>query len=62
MKKSFLPTKVCKICGFEFSWRKKWEKNWENVKYCSKKCSKKSPSLFRTRGFELNSFLSSLTE
>jgi|SaaInl5LU_22_DNA_1037371.scaffolds.fasta_scaffold09824_2 hypothetical protein len=49
MKKSFLPTKVCKICGFEFSWRKKWEKNWENVKYCSKKCSKKSPSLFRTR-------------
>jgi hypothetical protein len=38
MKKSHLPTKICPVCSFPFSWRKKWEKNWENVVYCSKKC------------------------
>ncbi|MFL2525324.1 MAG: DUF2256 domain-containing protein [Pelagibacteraceae bacterium] len=43
MKKQFLPKKICRTCGREFSWRKKWEKNWELVKYCSKKCSNKKP-------------------
>ena len=35
MKKSHLPKKICKTCGFQFSWRKKWRLNWENVLYCS---------------------------
>ena len=38
MKKSNLPQKICPICNFPFSWRKKWEKNWDNVVYCSQKC------------------------
>jgi len=38
IKKSNLPHKICPICNFSFSWRKKWEKNWDSVVYCSKKC------------------------
>ncbi|MBP6397496.1 MAG: DUF2256 domain-containing protein [Saprospiraceae bacterium] len=38
--KSYLPQKICVVCGKPFTWRKKWEKNWENVKYCSDKCSR----------------------
>ncbi|HMP98642.1 MAG TPA: DUF2256 domain-containing protein [Cyclobacteriaceae bacterium] len=37
-KKSFLPSKVCAVCGRGFNWRKKWSKNWEGVKYCSHAC------------------------
>ncbi|MCG5643485.1 MAG: DUF2256 domain-containing protein [Flavobacteriaceae bacterium] len=39
-KKPFLDTKICKVCGRPFSWRKKWEKNWEEVRYCSEKCKR----------------------
>ncbi|WP_299219187.1 DUF2256 domain-containing protein [uncultured Aquimarina sp.] len=38
MKKSNLPTKICKVCERPFTWRKKWEKVWEEVKYCSDRC------------------------
>ncbi|WP_299254460.1 DUF2256 domain-containing protein [uncultured Aquimarina sp.] len=38
MKKSNLPSKICKVCERPFSWRKKWEKVWEEVKYCSDRC------------------------
>ncbi|SDJ97927.1 DUF2256 domain-containing protein [Flavobacterium noncentrifugens] len=38
MKKANLPFKICPICKFRFSWRKKWAKNWDEVKYCSEKC------------------------
>jgi hypothetical protein len=31
-------SKICKVCGRPFNWRKKWKLNWENVKYCSKRC------------------------
>ncbi|WP_082118669.1 DUF2256 domain-containing protein [Tenacibaculum mesophilum] len=40
MKKQHLSTKICKVCGLSFSWRKKWEASWSEVKYCSKKCRK----------------------
>jgi len=40
IKKQFLPTKTCKTCFREFSWRKKWEKDWDEVLYCSKACGK----------------------
>ncbi|MGF1635997.1 MAG: DUF2256 domain-containing protein [Cyclobacteriaceae bacterium] len=39
LKKSDLPSKVCKTCGRSFFWRKKWEKVWDQVQYCSKRCS-----------------------
>lgn len=39
VKKQNLPTKTCKTCFREFSWRKKWEKDWDEVLYCSKACS-----------------------
>ncbi|WP_294819124.1 DUF2256 domain-containing protein [uncultured Flavobacterium sp.] len=39
VKKSDLPSKVCIVCGFTFTWRKKWKDNWDNVKYCSKRCT-----------------------
>tara|TARA_B100001027_G_scaffold184516_1_gene136548 strand:- start:351 stop:488 length:138 start_codon:yes stop_codon:yes gene_type:complete len=41
VKKENLPTKICVVCGLEFSWRKKWEKSWDEVKYCSKLCRSK---------------------
>jgi hypothetical protein len=42
--KSFLPSKLCAICGREMTWRKSWAKNWESVKYCSDACRRnKSP-------------------
>lgn len=33
-----LPTKVCPVCGREFTWRKKWESQWDQIRYCSDKC------------------------
>ncbi|XHU96707.1 MAG: DUF2256 domain-containing protein [cyanobacterium endosymbiont of Rhopalodia gibba] len=36
--KSNLPRKICPVCGFPFTWRKKWAKCWDDVKYCSKRC------------------------
>ncbi|MCB0733671.1 MAG: DUF2256 domain-containing protein [Flavobacteriales bacterium] len=38
MKKEYLPSKHCVVCGRPFSWRKKWQKVWHEVKYCSSKC------------------------
>jgi hypothetical protein len=38
VKKSDLPSKICKTCGRPFSWRKKWEKVWNEVRYCSSGC------------------------
>jgi hypothetical protein len=36
--KQSLPSKPCKTCGREMTWRKSWAKNWEQVLYCSDKC------------------------
>ncbi|HBN13786.1 MAG TPA: DUF2256 domain-containing protein [Pseudohongiella sp.] len=36
--KQHLPSKPCKVCGREMSWRKAWAKNWDQVLYCSDKC------------------------
>ncbi|MBD3674218.1 MAG: DUF2256 domain-containing protein [Planctomycetaceae bacterium] len=36
--KSRLPSKICKVCGRPFVWRKKWARDWEQVKYCSQRC------------------------
>ncbi|MEL0090889.1 MAG: DUF2256 domain-containing protein [Rhodospirillales bacterium] len=38
-QKSELPTKICKVCGRSFNWRKKWAKVWEDVLYCSQRCA-----------------------
>ena len=35
-------TKVCRVCGRRFGWRKKWAATWEQVRYCSDKCRKRS--------------------
>lgn len=40
IEKNYLPQKVCVICKFTFTWRKKWEKVWDDVRYCSHKCKK----------------------
>jgi hypothetical protein len=37
-KKAPLPTKLCALCGRQFSWRKKWERDWADVLYCSDRC------------------------
>ncbi|MBD0831678.1 DUF2256 domain-containing protein [Aestuariibaculum sediminum] len=42
LKKQNLPQKICPVCGFTFSWRKKWRNTWESVKYCSEKCRKQN--------------------
>jgi hypothetical protein len=36
--KQYLPSKPCKTCGREMTWRKHWAKNWEEVQYCSNAC------------------------
>ncbi|WP_081724662.1 DUF2256 domain-containing protein [Asticcacaulis sp. YBE204] len=33
-----LPTKICPVCGWPFTWRKKWKAVWNDVKYCSDVC------------------------
>ncbi|TRZ66682.1 MAG: DUF2256 domain-containing protein [Comamonadaceae bacterium] len=38
--KKHLPTKQCKQCGRDMTWRKAWAKNWEAVLYCSESCRK----------------------
>jgi hypothetical protein len=42
--KSFLPSKLCMVCGREMTWRKSWAKNWEAVKYCSEACRQQKPA------------------
>ena len=37
--KTNLPSKICKVCGRPFNWRKKWVRCWDEVRYCSKRCS-----------------------
>ncbi|MCP2730988.1 DUF2256 domain-containing protein [Limnofasciculus baicalensis] len=39
--KSDLPQKICPVCGFSFSWRKKWAKCWDDVKFCSERCRRR---------------------
>ncbi len=34
-------TKVCRVCGRRFGWRKKWSTCWEQVRYCSERCRKR---------------------
>ena len=36
-----VPSKICRSCGREISWRKKWEKNWAEVAYCSDACRRR---------------------
>ena len=38
--KQSLPSKPCKTCGRDMTWRKTWSKNWEHVLYCSDACRK----------------------
>jgi len=43
--KQSLPSKPCKTCGRDMTWRKVWAKNWEQVLYCSDACRKnKTPT------------------
>ncbi|MEW5621182.1 DUF2256 domain-containing protein [Pseudomonas putida] len=43
MKKSFLPSKVCVVCGRPFNWRKRWARCREQVRYCSERCRRSAP-------------------
>ena len=38
--KQSLPSKPCKTCGRDMTWRKSWAKNWDQVLYCSDACRK----------------------
>jgi len=39
--KQSLPSKPCKACGRDMTWRKAWAKNWDQVLYCSDACRQK---------------------
>jgi len=39
--KQSLPSKPCKVCGRDMTWRKAWAKNWDQVLYCSDACRQK---------------------
>ena len=36
--KSYLPSKLCVVCGRTMTWRKAWARNWDEVRYCSDRC------------------------
>lgn len=38
--KQHLPSKPCRACGRDMTWRKAWAKNWDQVLYCSDACRK----------------------
>ena len=42
--KIILPSKICKVCGLSFNWRKKWKLNWNEVLYCSDRCRRNKPA------------------
>ena len=42
--KRSLPSKLCKVCAREMTWRKAWAKNWEQVLYCSDACRQRKAS------------------
>ncbi len=52
-KKADLPTKLCRVCGRPFTWRKKWARDWDRVQTCSDACrnnkSKRRPGPDRGR-------------
>jgi hypothetical protein len=48
--KENLPSKICVVCGFPFSWRKKWERNWDEVTTCSKSCNSKRKAMAKQQG------------
>ncbi|WP_075255935.1 DUF2256 domain-containing protein [Herbaspirillum camelliae] len=39
--KSYLPSKLCAVCGQPMSWRRNWARNWDEVKYCSEACRRR---------------------
>ncbi|MDG1024741.1 MAG: DUF2256 domain-containing protein [Gammaproteobacteria bacterium] len=45
-----LPSKICKVCGLSYNWRKKWKKNWNEVLYCSDRCRRNKSSNCASRG------------
>ena len=38
------PSKICRVCGRSFDWRRKFAHNWNEVRYCSSAC--------RQRGYQ----------
>jgi len=42
--KSYLPSKICSVCGRSMTWRKAWAKNWDDIKVCSEACRKRKSS------------------
>jgi hypothetical protein len=48
-QKASLPTKVCKTCCLEFTWRKKWKRDWGKVEYCSERCRRNKPDTGRKK-------------
>jgi hypothetical protein len=46
-RKVSLPTKPCRFCLREFSWRKKWWRCWTEVQYCSERCKRQARLLKR---------------
>lgn len=52
-------TKVCRVCGRRFGWRKKWSASWEQVRYCSDGCSKRG---LKTRDGHLETELLALLD
>ncbi len=46
--KARLPSKPCRVCGRDMSWRKAWARNWDEVLYCSEACRKKKTAHVRT--------------
>lgn len=33
-------TKICRVCGRRFAWRRKWADTWDAVVHCSRGCSR----------------------
>ena len=50
-------SKICKVCGRSFEWRRKWADCWDEVRSCSSGCRKRglrpSDTLLETTILEL---------
>jgi len=55
--KTKLPSKNCRVCGREITWRKKWERSWSEVKYCGEKCRRSKNTLATNHEAEILALL-----
>ncbi|MDX1698879.1 MAG: DUF2256 and DUF3253 domain-containing protein [Thiohalobacterales bacterium] len=42
-------SKICRVCGRSFDWRRKFAHNWDEVRYCSSACRQRGLTRYDRR-------------